>query len=324
MKDNFNREIHALRISVTDRCNMRCRYCVSGDLLKLKPAESLLSLAEIESVIRASLSLGFDAFRFTGGEPLVREGIAELMLQVSRLPGVRKLSLSTNASLLERFLPLLAAARVFSLNISLDTLDAARFAQITRGSELAPSLAGIDAAARDGRFRIKLNTVLMRGFNDDELARLAALTIERPLNVRFIEYMPFGNWSRGEGLENPSMSVAEALDVLRRHYAIEEAVEGPGGDGPATYVRIRGARGFVGFISPVHAPFCERCNRLRLTADGQLKGCLLDDERLQLRAWMRSPQYSFEGLVERVALAVRSKPEKHHYARDFDMSTVGG
>ncbi|GIK53182.1 MAG: GTP 3',8-cyclase 1 [Planctomycetes bacterium] len=324
MKDNFDREIHALRISVTDRCNMRCRYCVSGDLLKLKPAESLLSLAEIESVIRASLSLGFDAFRFTGGEPLVREGIAELMLQVSRLPGVRKLSLSTNASLLERFLPQLAAARVFSLNISLDTLDAVRFAQITRGSELAPSLAGIDAAARDGRFRIKLNTVLMRGFNDDELARLAALTMDRPLHVRFIEYMPFGNWSRGEGLENPTMSVAEALEALRRHYTIEESVEGPGGDGPATYVRIRGARGFVGFISPVHAPFCERCNRLRLTADGQLKGCLLDDERLQLRTWMRSPQYSFEGLVERVALAVRSKPERHHYARDFDMSTVGG
>lgn len=324
MKDSFNREIHALRISVTDRCNMRCRYCVSGDLLKLKPAESLLSIDEIESVIRASLTRGFDAFRFTGGEPLVRDGIADLMLRVSRLAGVRKLSLSTNASLLERFLPQLAAARVFSLNVSLDTLDAGRFYQITRGGELGPTLAGIDAASQDGRFRIKLNAVLMRGFNDDELAKLAALTIERPVHVRFIEYMPFGSWARGEGLENPSMSVGEALERLKQHFEILHDVRGPGGDGPATYVQIKGAKGFVGFISPVHAPFCERCNRLRLTADGQLKGCLLDDDRLQLRDWMRSDQFSFEELCRRVELAVVTKPEKHSYSRDFDMSTVGG
>jgi cyclic pyranopterin phosphate synthase len=324
MKDSFQREIHALRISVTDRCNMRCRYCVSGDLLKLKPYNNLLSLDEIEAVIRAALVLNFDAFRFTGGEPLVREGLLELLLRVSRLDGVRKLSLSTNGSLLERSLDQLAAARVRSLNVSLDTLRPARYDTITRGGELAPVLAGIDAAASDGRFKIKLNAVLMRGFNDDELAELAALTISRPLNVRFIEYMPFGSWQRVDGNGEAGMSVAEALTRLKQTFEIEENVRGPGGEGPATYVKIRGAKGFVGFISPVHSPFCERCNRLRLTADGQLKGCLLADERFALRQWMRSERYNFEELVSRIAMAVLAKPEKHEYSRNFDMSTVGG
>ncbi len=324
MKDSFSREIHALRISVTDRCNMRCRYCVSGDLLKLKPQEQLLKLEEIESVIRAALVLDFDAFRFTGGEPLVRDGFLDLALRVSRLDGVRKLSLSTNGSLLERSLDSLAAARVMSLNVSLDSLRPARYSQVTRGGELGPVLAGIDAAANDGRFKVKLNAVLMRGFNDDELVELAALTISRPVNLRFIEYMPFGNWQRVAGTGEASLSVAEALARLKQTFEIEEDVRGPGGDGPATYVRIRGAKGFVGFISPVHSPFCERCNRLRLTADGQLKGCLLADERFALRQWMRSDRYNFEELVGRIAMAVLAKPEKHENARNFDMSTVGG
>lgn len=324
MKDSFEREIHALRISVTDRCNMRCSYCVSGDLLALRPLSELLTLDEIESVIRASLELGFDAFRFTGGEPLVREGILDLLLRASRLIGVRKLSLSTNGSLLERSLCQLAAARVFSLNVSLDTLRPSRYSQITRGGELGPVLAGIDAAANDPRFKVKLNCVLMAGFNDDELAELAALTIARPIHLRFIEYMPFGNWQRGQGQSIPGMSVQQALARLRQTFEIRESVPGPGGDGPATYAQIVGAKGYVGFISPVHAPFCERCNRLRLTATGQLKGCLLADERLQLREWMRSDRYNFEELISRVAMAVLAKPEKHEYSRNFDMSTVGG
>jgi len=324
MKDSFQREIHALRISVTDRCNMRCRYCVSGDLLKLKPQDELLSLDEIEAVIRAALVLGFDAFRFTGGEPLVREGLLDFLLRVSRLDGVRKLSLSTNGSMLERSLDQLAAARVQSLNISLDTLRPARYEQITRGGELGPVLGGIDAAANDGRFKIKLNAVLMNGFNDDELAELAALTISRPINLRFIEYMPFGSWQRVENENAKGLSVGEALARLKQVFEMDDNVRGPGGDGPATYAQIRGAKGFVGFISPVHSPFCECCNRLRLTADGQLKGCLLADERFQLRNWMRSASYNAEELIARIAMAVMAKPEKHEYSRNFDMSTVGG
>lgn len=324
MKDSFQREIHALRISVTDRCNMRCRYCVSGDLLKLKPQNELLSLDEIEAVIRAALVLDFDAFRFTGGEPLVREGLLDFLLRVSRLDGVRKLSLSTNGSMLERSLDQLAAARVQSLNISLDTLRPTRYEQITRGGELGPVLAGIDAAANDGRFKIKLNAVLMNGFNDDELAELAALTISRAINLRFIEYMPFGSWQRVENENAKGLSVGEALARLKQVFEIDDNVRGPGGDGPATYAQIRGAKGFVGFISPVHSPFCERCNRLRLTADGQLKGCLLADERFQLRTWMRSSSYNAEELIARIAMAVMAKPEKHEYSRNFDMSTVGG
>ncbi|MCC6572301.1 MAG: GTP 3',8-cyclase MoaA [Planctomycetes bacterium] len=315
-----------MRISVTDRCNMRCSYCVSGDLLKLKPAGHLLSLDEIETVVRASMRLGFDSFRFTGGEPLVREGVLELIGRVAALEGVQRLSLSTNGSLLHKHLPALAAAGVRSLNISLDTLDPGRFRAITRGGELAPVLDGIEAAAADGRFRVKLNVVMLRGFNDDEIADLAALTLTRALSVRFIEYMPFGAWQRGEGIAdvNPVISVDEARTRLRSNFPLDQDVGGPGGDGPATYVKICGARGFVGFISPVLAPFCERCNRLRLTADGEIKSCLLTDDRSRLRDWMRSPVFSFSELVSRIREAVVAKPEKHNYSRNFDMSTVGG
>lgn len=323
MKDAFQREVHALRISVTDRCNMRCRYCVSGDLLQLKPHENLLALTEIEEVIRAALVLDFDSFRFTGGEPLLRDRLLEFLLRISRLDGVRKLSLSTNGSLLRRHLNSLAAAKVFSLNISLDTLRPARYAEVTRGGELGPVMEGIDAAATDGRFKLKLNTVLMSGFNDDELAELAALTLSRPISLRFIEYMPFGSWQRVHSAGAASLSVGEARRRLAQVFELEDSL-GPGGDGPATYARIRGARGYIGFISPVHSPFCERCNRLRLTADGQLKGCLLADERFALRDWMRSGSYSFEELVNRIAMAVLAKPERHENARNFDMSTVGG
>ncbi len=326
MRDRFGRDIHALRISVTDRCNMRCRYCVSGDLLKLTPAEKLLTLDEILEVARAGARIGFDSFRVTGGEPLVREGVTGLLAGMSRLPGVRKLSLSTNASLLEPHLDALAEAGVRSLNISLDTLDERRYERITRGGRLMPVLAGIKAALADRRFAVKLNVVLMRGFNDDEVETLASLTLTQPLSVRFIEYMPFGTWQRAEGVAaagNPVVRIEEARLRLSRHFEVEDS-GGPGGDGPAAYVQIRGARGFVGFISPVHSPFCERCNRLRLTADGTLKSCLLADERCRLRDWMRGPDYSFAELQSRIAAAVLAKPEHHDYARDFDMSTVGG
>ena len=324
MLDTFGRTIHSMRISVTDRCNMRCHYCISGDSLKLRPRHEILTLEEIEEVIRAAVELGFDAFRFTGGEPLFRRGIPDMIARVGRIKGIRKLSLSTNGTLLKGNLDYLYRSGVRHLNISIDSLRPERFAHITGGADIGPTLEGIDAAIRHGGFNIKLNTVMVRGFNDDEVVDLAAWTLEHPISVRFIEFMEFGEWDRpgidGDGV----MSVQEMLARLRDRFELEEQVEGPGGEGPARYVQNKGAKGFVGMISPVHEPFCETCNRLRLTADGELKSCLLSHERSKLRDWMRSSSYSFEGLVERVRDAVLAKPERHNFSRDFDMSTVGG
>jgi len=324
MKDSFGRNVHSMRISVTDRCNMRCDYCVSGGKLQLRPEHELLSLSEIETVIRAAAELGFDSFRFTGGEPLVRDGIPELIERVGALPGVRKLSLSTNGSLLARHVDRLAAAGVKALNISLDSLVPERFRQITRGGSLARVLEGIRAALRRECFTVKLNAVIMRGVNDDELAPLAALTLEQPVTVRFIEYMRLGAWRAPQDRPDPTVSSHEMLERLEREFDIERNVSGPVGEGPAQYVQIRGGQGFVGLISPVFQPFCERCNRIRLTSDGYIKSCLLQDERFALRDWMRGPDYSFPELRRRIAEAVLLKPREHSHARSMDMSTVGG
>ena len=322
MKDRYGREIHAMRISVTDRCNMRCQYCMSSMTPEFSPRENLLTLEEIDQVITAATYLGFDSFRFTGGEPLVRRGIVDLITRVGRLKSIRRLSLSTNGTFLAANLDALAAARVTRLNISLDSLQPERYARITRGADLAPVRDAIEKAVAHGAFNVKLNTVLVRGFNDDEIANIAALTIDQPVSVRFIEYMPFGEWKDCPDASK-MMSVAEMITRLRERYDVAESA-GPGGEGPARYMQIKGARGYVGLISPVYEPFCARCNRLRLTADGRIKSCLLDDEQSNLRDWMRGPDYSFDKLILRIAAAILAKPEKHSYSRNFNMSTVGG
>jgi cyclic pyranopterin phosphate synthase len=324
MRDSFGRNVHSMRISVTDRCNMRCDYCVSGGKLQLRPEHELLSLPEIETVIRAAAELGFDSFRFTGGEPLVREGVPELIERVGALPGVRKLSLSTNGSLLARHVDRLAAAGVKALNISLDSLVPERFRKITRGGSLARVLEGVRAALRRECFTVKLNAVITRGVNDDELASLAALTLDQPVTVRFIEYMPLGAWRAPQDRPDPTVSSHEMLERLERDFDIERNVSGPVGEGPARYVQIRGGQGFVGLISPVFQPFCERCNRIRLTSDGYIKSCLLQDERFALRDWLRGPDYSFPELRQRIQEAVLLKPREHSHGRSMDMSTVGG
>ncbi|MCC6466391.1 MAG: GTP 3',8-cyclase MoaA [Planctomycetes bacterium] len=324
MRDAFNRNVHSMRISVTDRCNMRCSYCVSGRMLNLRPEDELLTLQELETVVAAATRLGFDSFRFTGGEPLVRPGLTGLLARVAAMPGVRKLSLSTNGSLLAENLDALQAAGVRHLNISLDSLQAGRFREITRGGDLGRVLQGIRAAMARGGFNIKLNAVIVRGTNDDELLDLAALTLEQPIAVRFIEYMPLGAWRRNEGGDNPTVACDEMLARLRQKYVVEENVSGPTGEGPARYVQLRGAAGFVGLISPVYQPFCDRCNRMRLTADGNLKSCLLHDERFALRPYLRSRDFTPQGLEERLSAAVLAKPERHEARRVADMSTIGG
>lgn len=356
MKDQFGREVHSMRVSVTDRCNMRCFYCLSGDLLQLKPRDEILSLEEIEEVCVAAAQCGVNYIRFTGGEPLVRQGIIDLIERVGRIEGVRKLGLSTNASHLAEVLDPLHRAGVRNLNISLDSLRTDRFAQITRGGKLKPTFDGILAAVAHGGFTIKLNCVMMRGFNEDELPELAALTLKYPLSVRFIEYMPMGQWQREKALKNMGANIADGADdefrafgghaaateFLRKtpqeqmysieemkrdlaaRFELEETQDRPDGAGPARYFRIRGARGFIGVISPVFNPFCENCNRIRLTSDGRLKSCLLHDEKYHVRKLLRSEGYSRDRLVAVIREAIWNKPEKHEFSRNFDMSTVGG
>jgi cyclic pyranopterin phosphate synthase len=356
MKDQFGREVHSLRVSVTDRCNMRCFYCLSGDKLQLKPKDEILSLEEIEEVCRAAATCGINYIRFTGGEPLVRMGIIGLVERVGKIDGIRKLGLSTNASQLAEYQDALHDAGVRNINISLDSLRSDRFAQITRGGKLGLTWGGIMSAVEHGGFNIKLNCVMMRGFNDDELADIAALTQKYPIHVRFIEYMPVGAWQRELALKNMGENIADGADdefaafgghaaateflkrtpqeqmfsieemqaALRARFELEETSERPDGAGPARYFRIKGASGFIGVISPVFNPFCENCNRIRLTSDGRLKSCLLHDEKYYVKKLLRAPDYSRAKLVAVIKEAIWNKPEKHEFSRNFDMSTVGG
>lgn len=345
-----------MRVSVTDRCNMRCFYCLSGDKLQLKPKDEILALEEIEEVCRAAAQCGINYIRFTGGEPLVRMGILGLIERVGRIEGVTRLGLSTNASQLAEYCDALYAAGVRNINVSLDSLRSDRFAQITRGGKLKPTWQGILAALEHGGFTVKLNCVMMRGFNDDELPELAALTLKYPLSVRFIEYMPMGAWQRELALKNMGENVADGADEefaafgghqaateflkrsaqeqlysieemkrdLARRFELEDTAARPDGAGPARYFRLRGAQGFVGVISPVFNPFCENCNRIRLTSDGRLKSCLLHDEKYHVKKLLRAPDYTREKLVRVLKEAIWNKPEKHDFSRNFDMSTVGG
>ena len=356
MEDRFGRKVDSMRISVTDRCNMRCFYCLAGDHLDLQPKEQILSLEEIEEVINGALEVGISRFRFTGGEPLVRRGVVELIERVGADPRVKALGLTTNATELEGLLDRLHTAGVRNLNISIDSLRSDRFAQITRGGRLDRVWSAIMAAAAHGGFNVKLNCVMMRGFNHDELPEMAALTLQHRLSVRFIEYMPVGEWQQDQVMTRLVTDIAEDADndfiarggldaakdflsrtpqeqmysvdefklELSQRYEIEEAPEGPGGSGPAAYFKLKGGLGYVGAISPVFNPFCENCNRIRLTSDGRVKSCLLQDERSDIKSLLRRDDYTRTMLVERLKESIWNKPERHDSSRNFDMSTVGG
>jgi cyclic pyranopterin phosphate synthase len=361
MLDQFGRNVHSMRVSITDRCNMRCFYCANGDVLQTKPRDEILTFEEIEEVCVAATEVGVNSFRFTGGEPLVRNDCVSLIERVGALPGVTRLGLSTNASALEPHLPRLYAAGVRNLNISIDSLHSDRFERITRGGKLRPTWQGIMAATAfagpdGGRFNVKLNCVMLRGFNDDELPEIAALTLSHPLHVRFIEFMPIGGWQREVALKHMEANVADGADAdfaerggltaateflnrspqeqmyaieelrqaLARRFTLEDNAGGPDGAGPARYFKLRGAKGFIGVISPVFNPFCENCNRIRLTSDGRIKSCLLHDEKFHVKKLLRGPGYTRAQLVSVLREAIWNKPEKHEFSRNFDMSTVGG
>jgi cyclic pyranopterin phosphate synthase len=308
LTDGFRRPITYLRVSVTDKCNLRCVYCMPESGLPWMRREEILSYEEIVAIVRAAASAGVRAIRLTGGEPLLRRDLHHLIGEINAVPGIEDIALSTNGILLADQLPALAAAGLRRINLSLDTLRPDRFEAIARRPGLEAVLRGIDAAIAAGLHPLKLNCVVMRGTNDDELADFAALTRERPIFVRFIEVMPVH-----ENLGLQRESYVSSDEILARVSAIGElqAIPGPAGNGPARYFAFAGAPGAVGVISPLSHDYCERCNRVRLTADGRLRLCLFGDHALDLRGPLRAGA-STEELARLLQSAMLIKPERHH------------
>lgn len=317
MIDGFGRRIEYLRVSVTDKCNLRCVYCMPEEGLPWLQKDKLLSYEEITRVIATMAPLGLRRVRITGGEPLVRRDLPNLARMIAAVPGIDDLSLSTNAVLLDAHADALRAAGVNRVNVSLDSLRPDRIdALARRPGSAARIMAGLDAAERVGFEPIKVNVVLMRGGNDDEIADFAALTRERPWHVRFIELMPTG---ANLGLSAEAfISADEALGRLRR-IAELEPVPGPLGNGPAAYHRFPGAPGTVGVITPMSHNYCDRCNRMRLTADGQLRPCLFGN----LQTNLRDPLRRGEDIVPLIAETLRVKPERHWLVQGSDVGSGG-
>lgn len=299
MKDRYGRTIKYLRLSVTDLCNCRCVYCMGENGVPRLPHSAILSFEEIEEIVRAAVSLGVTKVRLTGGEPLVRRGIDELVRRLRGIEGVEELAMTTNGARLAEYAARLKSAGLDRLNVSLDTLDPEKFRRITRIGELRDTLDGLDAARRAGFERIKLNTVLMGGVNDDEIAEIAALAKDGAFDVRFIELMPIGectDWDRRRFL--PAERVLEYLPKGERVPS----------DGVAELWRPAGFRGTVGLIRPLSHRFCADCDRIRVTADGCLKPCLHSAREIPLRG------KHGEALVRTIAEGMQTKPREHHMA----------
>lgn len=306
--DGFNRPITYLRVSVTDKCNLRCVYCMPEGGLPWLRRDEILSYEEITQIVAAASSVGVRTIRITGGEPLVRRDLSRLVGAIAATPGIDDIALSTNGLLLEEQLPSLVAAGLRRVNLSLDTLRPDRFEAIARRPGLDAVLRAIDAAIAAGLAPVKINCVVMRGKNDDEVAEFAELTRTRPIFVRFIEVMPVH-----ENLGLQRDAYVSAGETLERIGAIGEVrpVIGPGGNGPARYYAFSDAQGAFGVITPLSHDYCERCNRVRLTADGRLRLCLFGDHALDLRSPLRSGATT-EELAEIFRTAMLIKPERHH------------
>ena len=296
MRDSCGRDIRYLRVSVTDLCNYRCRYCMEADGVVKRAHAEILSFEEITEIVAAAARLGIEKVRLTGGEPLVRKGLPELCRMLKDIPGIKELAITTNGSLLSALASDLKAAGVDRLNVSIDTLRPERFAAITRCGALADVLAGLDAAEKAGFAGTKLNTVLLGGVNDDELADFVALTRDRDVSVRFIELMPIGCFAGAEA----SFLSAEA--VLKAVPALEPI----GVHGVARLYRVPGYRGTVGLIAPLSQKFCAACDRVRLTADGKLKPCLHSAAEIPLRG------LHGDALEAALSDAIFHKPKAHH------------
>jgi cyclic pyranopterin phosphate synthase len=331
--DPCQRPIDYLRVSVTDRCNLRCVYCMPEQGVPFVPHQEILTLEEMARIIRVAAGMGLRRVRLTGGEPLVRKGIVNLVRWIGETPGIDDIALTTNAVLLASCAHELAAAGLRRVNVSLDTLRPQRFRQITRRGDLADVMAGIAAARDAGLSPVKLNVVVMREVNDDETVEIARSTLEEDWQVRFIELMPFMD-EQETCIRDTFLTLGfvPSREVKRQ---IEEALgplaaaETSTGGGPARYYRLPGARGLIGFISPLSEnQFCAACNRMRLTADGKIRPCLLTDHEVDVKGTLRRGG-SDDALRRRILEALNSKPDAHHLGdgnrpRRRKMAQIGG
>jgi cyclic pyranopterin phosphate synthase len=325
MDDSYGRHLHYLRVSLTDACNLRCVYCMPEEMA-FKPAAALLQDHEVLTLVRVAASLGVDKIRLTGGEPTVRHGIVELVRGIRAIPGIQRLAMTTNGVRLAELARPLIEAGLDQVNISVDSLDGSKFRLITRRGNLDDVWLGIEAADAVGLRPIKLNCVVTRGFNDEDVADLARLTLTEPWEVRFIEMMPMGKVSDFQ----QSQVVPSSETRARIEAALGPLTPVPGHNGhdPARLYRLGGAPGVLGFISSVTEPFCEGCTRLRLTADGKLRLCLLRDDEADLLTPLRAGA-DFETLRRIMAVAAYRKPwghrlEQNDVARSREMSQIGG
>ncbi|MDA8240497.1 MAG: GTP 3',8-cyclase MoaA [Nitrospiraceae bacterium] len=317
LRDKFERVIDYMRISITDRCNLRCVYCMPDKGVKLFEHKDILRYEEIVRVVSIAASLGVRKIRITGGEPLIRRNLSFLIASIKTTHAIEDISLTTNGVLLEKYAGELADTGLNRVNISLDTLRPDRYSEITRGGDIAPVLKGIEAAEKAGLLPVKINMVPIRYLNDDEIADFARMTLTTPRHVRFIEFMPIGSrdlWSderyiSTDELKKTAEKIAPLTPVRLRK------------NGPAKYFRFEGAPGVIGFISALTHHFCGDCNRLRLTADGKLRPCLFSETEIDLKPALRK-QSSDKEIERLLRLAIQVKPEGHNIDQRDDLSSL--
>ncbi len=330
MLDRFDREINYLRVSITDRCNLRCVYCRPKEGVSLKGHDDILRYEEILRVVFQAVRMGLIKVRITGGEPLVRRGFVEFAVDLKKIPGLQDISLTTNGILLDRYAEDIFKAGITRINISLDSLDKDKYFEITRGGHLDDVFRGIAAAEKAGFSPIKINTVIMNGFNDNEVLDFVRLAVGKPFQIRFIELMPISEVNTSQPQDFQPTDLLK--EKIQKHFRLEPiAGKKKKSDGPARLFKIKGGLGEIGFINPVSDHFCSTCNRLRLTADGKLRACLLKDEEIDLKAALNS-NCDDDELAVLIRQAILLKPEKHdldctdrHLKKCLrDMSDIGG
>jgi cyclic pyranopterin phosphate synthase len=327
--DKQNRRIDYLRVSITDRCNLSCLYCKPRGSVRLRTHEEILRYEEIVKIIRVAAALGISHIRITGGEPLVRRGVLDFIERVKVVPGIDDISLTTNGVLLSKMAQQLRDAGIGRLNISLDSLDPNRFHRITGSDVWERVWNGIERAAEVGFDPVKINMVPVRGVNDDEVVKFARLTLDRALHVRFIEFMPIGKNDRWQ--REKCVTAGQIRESIERELGPLEPSSASSSAGPASNFRLAGARGVIGFISPISQHFCAACRRLRLTADGKIRPCLLSDTEIDIKTPLRGGCDDSE-LRRLLELSLSIKPERHYFTMDesssacFErtMSGIGG
>ncbi len=306
LRDKFNRVIDYIRISITDRCNLRCIYCMPSEGVRPLEHKDILTYEEIMRIVGVAAALGVGKIRITGGEPLLRKDVVGFFSSIKKISGINDLSVTTNGTLLEKYSKELADAGVDRVNVSLDSLKAERYGEITRGGDINAVLAGIENARKNGLMPVKINMIPIRGINDDEIEDFARITLESDYHVRFIEFMPFsagGLWSNERYVPCDEIkSRVEKIGCLTPVKARK--------NGPSKYYRIENAPGVVGFISAITHHFCEDCNRLRMTSDGKLRPCLFSETEIDLKPALRGGASDAE--IERLLkLAIEIKPKGH-------------